>query len=1091
MLIPDLMRGADSSEVQGDFERVVIPTLKEFCFNCHGEAKKKGDLNLEGLTDKLVFEKDFKIWELVVDMLEDNEMPPEEKPQPSQLQRQQLISIIRGELDLMFRRNADDPGRIVLRRLTSAEYAYTIENLTGLNLGLEKTFFGEAVGGEGFSNVGDVQFVQDSTIERYLDAAKTVASHALISSGSLAFYEDPGRTGQELSAIHRIKNIYREYGFRTGAGEGAEAFGLEAYPKAFYALWRYRYRNEIGAHSLTLGELADQEEISHRFLKHIWFVFNDASLVFPSTEIVKAWRSLPAPGDLAGSDSSSEESIKTACKDIYTLLAGWQTALAATSRNDEEFPVLTEGAFRPTMNHNFRMRINWPVGATMASVEITVIPAESRGDPKPAVVWKQPRVLFRSTLPAVGKGQQPRRRSVRKSLKEIVSDESYMRLKFGQGVGEASIGAEDFMTSGATVLSIEFPVPAESQGAFLTVEVKLDIENGDDCLVRCIVSDGIVEGETAASTGASSALLANPNGPLVETWKSGVSELARMLPQVSQREPTPSDRDPIPAPFDNSYNNPERNEFHYIIKYHRDDAFLSDHILDDSTREKLDEAWTDLLTSFDYHETYFDFIVNKLELDSEGQNVGTISQSWIDGLSEESQALVQRIHNHYRASQHRLGAVQEGHLNDVMQFAKRAWRRPLSEAEESRLKRFYASIREEHELNHADGIRSLLARILVAPAFLYRLESPPEGSGVLPLSNWEIASRLSYFLWSSNPDTELERAAAAGELRNSEQLAAQVRRMLNDPKARHLAIEFFGQWFGFYRFDDYRGIDTGRFAEFDDELKLAMYDEAVSFFEYIVREDRPIGEVLFADYALLNKRLAQHYGIESDSLLANEVVRVEDLRRFKRGGLLQLGAVLAGTSAPLRTSAVKRGDWILRRILGTPVPPPPADAGSIDPDDVLADGLTVRERLEAHRSDATCVNCHSRMDPLGFALEHFDPIGRWRDTYRDGQAIDAAGVLNSGREISGLDGLRDYLKEEQALFHRNFCVKLLGYALGRGGLVSDRRLLDQMTASIQSDNHFSNLVLQIVNSTQFLNQRGRAYSGDKAENAGVALLKDK
>ncbi|HIL68433.1 MAG TPA: DUF1585 domain-containing protein, partial [Verrucomicrobia bacterium] len=166
-------------------------------------------------------------------------------------------------------------------------------------------------------------------------------------------------------------------------------------------------------------------------------------------------------------------------------------------------------------------------------------------------------------------------------------------------------------------------------------------------------------------------------------------------------------------------------------------------------------------------------------------------------------------------------------------------------------------------------------------------------------------------------------------------------------------------------------------------------------------------------------------------------------------------------------------------------------AGSIDPDDVLADGLTVRERLEAHRSDATCVNCHSRMDPLGFALEHFDPIGRWRDTYRDGQAIDAAGVLNSGREISGLDGLRDYLKEEQALFHRNFCVKLLGYALGRGGLVSDRRLLDQMTASIQSDNHFSNLVLQIVNSTQFLNQRGRAYSGDKAENAGVALLKDK
>lgn len=254
------------------------------------------------------------------------------------------------------------------------------------------------------------------------------------------------------------------------------------------------------------------------------------------------------------------------------------------------------------------------------------------------------------------------------------------------------------------------------------------------------------------------------------------------------------------------------------------------------------------------------------------------------------------------------------------------------------------------------------------------------------------------------PDSELSRAAAAGELRNPAELERQARRMLRDPKARRFATEFFGQWMGFYRFDDYRGIDSGRFAEFTDALKAGLYDEAISFFEYIVREDRPVQEILFADYTFLNRGLAQHYRIDADGISTNGLARVEGVDKFHRGGLLGLGAVLAVTSAPLRTSAVKRGDWLLRRVIGTPVPPPPGDAGSIPPDDVLADGRTVRQRLEAHRSDASCVNCHSRIDPLGFALENFDPIGRWRDKYRDGQQIETTGTLHDGAEISGLEG---------------------------------------------------------------------------------------
>ena len=1075
--------GTQSLEMEGSFDQRAVPLFEQFCFKCHSSKGAKGDINLESLAGSAQFAADFGSWELVVAALKEKQMPPEDEPQPSGVQRRQLVQLLEDALRHTVQERAGDPGRVVLRRLTSAEYAYTIEDLTGLKLGLEKTFLGEAVGGEGFSNVGDVQFIQDSAIERFLDAAKTVASHALIGAGPIQFYQDPGKTGQELSAIHRIKRIYRAHGFRTGAGEGAEAFGLEMYPKAFYAAWRYRHRQLFGEEDLTLAQLAHGEGISPHFLEHIWSVLGDDLLLFPGREVVEAWWALPAP---SAGGVLSEKQVRAACQEIYVLLAGWQRALAANSKDDEEAPVLSEGAFRPTVNHEFRVRVNWPRDATVASIELSVIPAGGEDSLRPAILWKQPRVFMRSARSA--DDAEERRRPSPKPLREIVSEETARRMRFGQGPEGSSIEPNDFMTVGAVTLAIEFPVPAGSRGATLVVDAQLDVERGDDCLVRCVISDGIVEGETVASTGASSALLANPEGPQIDSWRSGVAKLVRTLPQVSHREAAPSDRDPIPLPFDNTYNTPERNAFHYIIKYHRDDAFLTEHILDEATRDRLDQAWTDLLTAFDYHDTFLGFIAKKFEFDLEGRSVETIDGGFVDGLPDEAREFVRHVLEEYRMSQRRLHAVQPSHLDDAVGFARQAWRRPLSQREETRLRSFYASVRRDQELGHADAMRALLARILVAPAFLYRLENPPEAAGMVALSDWELASRLSYFLWSSKPDAELQRAAAAGELRDSDQLALQVRRMLRHPKARRLAVEFFGQWFGFYRFDEFRGIDTERFTEFNDELKSALYDEAISFFEYIVREGRPIDEVLFADYTFLNERLARHYGIERDSVSGSAVERVDNIGRFKRGGVLRLGAILATTSAPLRTSAVKRGDWITRRVLGTPVPPPPGDAGFIPADDVLDDGLTVRERLEAHRSDATCVNCHARIDPLGFALEHFDPLGRWRATYRDGRAIDTTGVLNTGREISGLDDLRDYLKEQAASFHRTLCVKLLGYALGRGVLISDRPLLDQMVASVVSDSRFSNLVEQVVTSTQFRNQRGRDADSRDAGAGDVASL---
>ncbi|MGH9719202.1 MAG: DUF1592 domain-containing protein, partial [Bryobacteraceae bacterium] len=374
------------------------------------------------------------------------------------------------------------------------------------------------------------------------------------------------------------------------------------------------------------------------------------------------------------------------------------------------------------------------------------------------------------------------------------------------------------------------------------------------------------------------------------------------------------------------------------------------------------------------------------------------------------------------------------------------------------------TITSEHD--HRKAIRALLARILVAPAFLYRVEQAADTAPVKPLSSWEMASRLSYFLWSSIPDDELRRAAAAGELNDAQHLRRQVKRMLADPKARRLSTEFFGQWLGFYHFDQHRGVDTGRFPEFTDEVKTAMYDEAVSFFEHIIRKERPVREILAADYTFLNRALAKHYGVKKDVKATEGVEMVEGANAFQRGGLLRLGALLTATSAPLRTSPVKRGDWVLRRVLGTAVPPPPADAGSIPADDKLFGGLSVREKLEAHKRNATCANCHVRIDPLGFPLERYDSIGRWRDKYPDGKPIDDLAALPDQTEVAGVEGLLKYLQAQEKQVLRTLSNKLLGYALGRTIQASDQLLIDRMAGAGGSAG-FSQLATEIVVSRQF------------------------
>jgi hypothetical protein len=364
----------------------------------------------------------------------------------------------------------------------------------------------------------------------------------------------------------------------------------------------------------------------------------------------------------------------------------------------------------------------------------------------------------------------------------------------------------------------------------------------------------------------------------------------------------------------------------------------------------------------------------------------------------------------------------------------------------------------------------------MSPHFCYRVDLLSRGPGVQPLSDFALASRLSYFLWSSMPDAELMALAAAGALRNPEVLVAQGRRMLRDGRARALATEFLGNWLDFRRFEEHNGVDRERFTSFDDALRRAMFEEPIRFFVDLVREDRSVLELLDADHTFVNPVLAAHYGIPIPTHGPDEWVRVDGARRFGRGGLLPMAVFLTKNAPGLRTSPVKRGYWVVRRLLGEEIPAPPAEVPVLPSTEAELGALTLRETLVRHRAEASCAGCHSRFDSIGLAFEGYGPVGELRTIDLGGRPVDTHVTFPHGGEGAGVEGLRNYLlASRQGDFVENLCRKLLAYALGRSLLPSDDATIQDMRARLAADGHrFGSLIESIVTSQQFRNKRAEA-----------------
>ena len=400
----------------------------------------------------------------------------------------------------------------------------------------------------------------------------------------------------------------------------------------------------------------------------------------------------------------------------------------------------------------------------------------------------------------------------------------------------------------------------------------------------------------------------------------------------------------------------------------------------------------------------------------------------------------------------------------ISELARRAYRRPIDDSDLARPLAFYREARVEGGFEA--GVEMAISSILVSPRFLLRVErDPPEaGKGKpYPVSDLELASRLSFFLWSSIPDDELVAIAARSELRKPENLKRQVTRMLADPRSASLVTNFASQWL-YLRNLDTKTPNARIFPDFDDNLRQAFRQETELFVQSVIREDRSVLDLLKADYTFLNERLAKHYGIPH--VYGSRFRRVSLGPNSHRGGLLRHGSILTVTSYATRTSPVIRGNWILENILAMPTPPPPPDVPALE-EKVVGAELSIRERLARHRSDPACASCHNIMDPIGFALENYDAVGRWRD-YDGGQAVDSAGGLIDGTKVKGIAGLEAGILKEPDLFATALTAKLLTYALGRGMEVSDAPAIRQAVRQAAADNYrFSAVIWGIIESPAF------------------------
>jgi len=992
------------SDLDRGFATTVKPFLESYCISCHSGEKPKAQFDLSPYSSLSTVVNDHAHWALVQEKLVAKEMPPEKaKAHPTAEARQAVIDWIDTVRKNEARKNAGDPGIVLARRLSNAEYNYTIRDLTGQDIKPTREFPVDPANQAGFDNSGESLAMSPALLTKYLQAAREVANHLVLKPNTIAFAPHPMlvETDRDRYCVNQIMDFYRTHN--------------TDYADYFQAAWQYKHRAALGKPKATLADVAAENKVSPKYLATVWRALEETKEdVGPGAKLQSMWRELPK--------GKQPEVARTGCERMRDYVVELRAKLEPRFRN------LAAGSGRG-------------LGATS----------------QPFLMWKNRQYASHRMLYDRGALQ--------------VEGEKQTAQTDAEPAAEP--GAENEFGPGATM-----PVKNKPGDPDLAV----------------------------------------PAGRRAQ-YEAAFTRFCAVFPDafyVAERGRNYLDKTKDKGRYLSA-------GFHNVMGYFRDDQPFYELILDEKEQRELDAMWQDLdYVALGCNRTFVQFFLNEArearsavrgpesgEATPEDKEITSdavvkkIGDFYVNRVRASSNAVaIKAVEDHFKSVNDTIRWVEKTkadaepkHLAALQDFAARAFRRELTSAEREGLIHYYRSVREKTGLDHDDAMRDSIVYVLMSPDFCYRIDlveaamgapasrrqpsGEPAGETPVPgnaraLSDYALASRLSYFLWSSMPDAELLAAAKAGNLHQPEVLAAQARRMLKDERVRGLAVEFGGNWLDFRRFEELNTVDRERFTSFDNDLRQAMFEEPIEFMLDVFRENRSVLDFVYANHTFVNPALARHYGMPPVDGGPDHWVRVADAGKYGRGGLLPMSAFLTKNAPGLRTSPVKRGYWVVKRVLGEHIPPPPAAVPELPRDEAKMD-LPLRDTLARHREDPSCSACHSRFDSLGLVFEGYGPIGEKRDKDLAGRPVDVRATFPGGTEGDGFEGVRKYIREHrQDDFIDGLSRKLLTYALGRTLMLSDDLTIEQARARLAKDGYrFDSLIESIVTSPQFLTKRGR------------------
>jgi hypothetical protein len=1098
------------------FQERIKPFAAKYCKSCHNTERARGDLDLMRYTRDLDVTSDFRRWNHVLEFVRKGAMPPNDKPQPTIEERKAVVAAIESILLVEARKHAGDPGVVLPRRLSTAEYDLSIRDITGIDLRATAEFPIDPAGGEGFNNTGEALGMTPNLLNKYLEAAQFVSEHLVLKPNGITFAPFPVTSYNERKKLteQAIIDFYRRHDVP-----------IDSYLEA---AWRYQHRNESDR-DLSPDAWAVRHKFSGKYLALVATTLDEAkSDTGYLKQLGEKWASLPAP-KAAGDVPLELKEIQRSVAFLQTQLCQREPRLihadagcwvighldlrakAAFAR--DQFDPASLKSRQLIKFGRFETKKGEKPSETVLSLRID--PAFA-GLPSGTIVVRQAVFTKSDTIPQNKKDSEAQGLESLRAVLEREAPDVARRLAFGKYPTGPALDADAFAVQAPGILEIPLSSAAVAalQGKQLLLECELDGDSSTKSAFHLRPAVG-KRPESTSETGV--ALVVRPDSRLAKDIAVSGEKFCFAFPNRF------------------FYVDANRNlaaGFHLVEGFFRDDQPLVSKALTEAERAELDRLWTELdfvtqrtetlLRGFVWFERAerhviqdkrFDYLRSDDPLLVEEELLSKFERMYLEKLGvklvegelrpEKTNPQFDLVHEFFQEVRQglvkykqTLQRAEARALVDLERLARRAYGRTLRPEEATGLRALYQKLRKQGQ-GVEESLRGTFRAVLMSPHFFFHIPAAPAGDGIYPLSNDALARRLSYFLWSSLPDEELLKVARDGTLQDEQVLRRQVQRMLKDPKSEAFAREFFGQWL---RYRDYLSKDTipiGAFPGYDDVLRRAIFDEPTRLITDLIRQDRDVGELLHGDATFVNGPLARFYGgsIETQyrrlsaeradernrrGLPANtdpnaDWFRVEGLRSLGRGGVFGMPVVLATNSAGQRTSPVKRGFWVVHHLLGEHFPPPPADVPEL-PKTEKESAKTIREMLAQHTAHAQCAMCHVHFDGLGLTMEGFDATGRARTKDLAGRTIQSVGPLPDGKSAEGIRGLIDYIENQRLEeFERNLGRKFLGYALGRSVVLSDEALLEEIQKNLHEKRRFSALFETVVLSPQFRKQRGRDY----------------